>query len=281
MPGSAATLETAEPAAASTRGARRPLLRIEGLRVLDRHGRAWVDGVDLMVPSASSIALVGASGSGKSLTAAAVLGILPSGLRATGRVELRDAGDLLTLSERQLDQVRGRRVAWVPQDAGGSLNPILKIGFQIREVLRRHGATRADARQRALELLEEVAMPDPRSRLDAEPRRLSGGQRQRAALAVALAGRPELLIADEPTTALDVTLEAQILDVLERARRRRGASLLLITHDLALVAERCRRLAVMHAGTIVEEGEVRDLLASPQHPATRALVNAARSGAGR
>ena len=221
------------------------------------------------------IGLVGESGSGKSMTALAVLGLLPPAARiTTGRIEF-DGRDLLRCSEKEMRSVRGDRIAMVFQEPMTALNPVLSIGFQVAEGIRAHrDVTRADALERARELLELVAIPHAAERLDDYPHQLSGGQRQRAMIAMALAAEPEILIADEPTTALDVTIQAQILDLLLELRQRLGLTVLLITHDLGVVAETCDRALVMYAGRIVEEAAVEDLFGKPSHPYTRGLMEA-------
>jgi ABC-type dipeptide/oligopeptide/nickel transport system ATPase component len=214
-----------------------------------------VDGVSLTLDRGETLALVGESGCGKSLTSLALLRLVP----APGRV---DAGsvirlgdtDVLALKGEALRRIRGRRIGMIFQDPMTSLNPVFTAGDQIAEGIRAHfRVSKSEARARALRLLEEVGIPDPEERLDAYPHQLSGGMRQRVMIAIALAAEPEILVADEPTTALDVTVQAQILEVLDRLRRSRGMAVLLITHDLGIVAGRADRVAVMYAGQIVEE----------------------------
>jgi peptide/nickel transport system ATP-binding protein len=231
--------------------------------------------VSFAVERGEVVGLVGESGSGKSLTALAVLGLVPApGFISSGRL-LFAGEDLLALGEKGLRGVRGRRIAMVFQEPVAALNPVLTVGFQIAEVVRlHHGAGGREARRRAVELLDMVAMPAAARRLDDYPHQLSGGQCQRVMLAMALAGQPELLLADEPTTALDVTIQAEILALLERLRRQLGLAILLITHDLGVAAESCDRVVVMYAGEVVEEAPVGDLFAAPAHPYTRALLAA-------
>ena len=258
-----------------------PLLELDGLEVSfpvghgkERVSMPAVQGVSLAVGRGEIVGLVGESGSGKSLTALAVLRLLPPNARVAGRIRL-DGEDLLSLPEREMRQVRGGRVGIVFQEPMTALNPVYTIGFQIAEAVRAHRpVSRREALDEAALLLERVAMPDPRRRLGDYPHQLSGGQRQRALLAVALAGGPDLLLADEPTTALDVTVQAQILELLERLRVELGLSVLLITHDLGIVAETCDRVAVMQAGRIVEEAAVETLFHAPVQPYTRALLAA-------
>jgi peptide/nickel transport system ATP-binding protein len=218
--------------------------------------------------------LIGESGSGKTLTALALMGLLPEGLSATGKVLYRDR-DLLAMSEPELCQVRGDRVAMVFQEPMTALNPVMKIGEQVAEPLRLHRHMRAaEARIAARQALERVHVPDAAEKMHAYPHQLSGGQRQRAMIAMATACSPDLLIADEPTTALDVTVQAQILNLLVELVEEHGASLLLITHDLPVVANVCQRVLVLYGGHIVEEGSVEEVFAFPRHPYTRALLDA-------
>jgi oligopeptide/dipeptide ABC transporter ATP-binding protein len=259
-----------------------PLLEIRDLAVEfppagGRSGgpAAVVRGVDLTVGRGEIVGLVGESGSGKTLTALAVLGLVPPPGRIAGG-SVRLAGrQLVGASERELRSVRGARIGLVFQEPGSALNPVLSIGAQLVEAIRAHRqVTRREARRQAVELLTRLSLPDPERRLREYAHQLSGGQRQRVVLALALAAGPELLIADEPTTALDVTVQAEVLEQLAELRAGLGLSILLITHDLGIVAEVCDRLAVMYAGEIVERGPVGELFASPAHPYTRALLGA-------
>jgi len=255
-----------------------PLLRVEGLTVAFPADGRWVPVVqelDLAVDRGEIVGLVGESGCGKSMTALALLRLVPPpGRIRAGRI-LLDGVDLLGLPEARLREIRGGRLAMIFQEPMTALNPVFTIGFQIAEAIRVHRkVARAAARRRAGELLELVAMPDPGRRLDAYPHELSGGQRQRAMIAMSLAAEPDLLIADEPTTALDVTVQAQILELLERLRKQLGLAVLLITHDLAVVAESCERALVMYAGRMVEEAVVERLFAHPAHPYSRGLLGA-------
>jgi ABC-type dipeptide/oligopeptide/nickel transport system ATPase component len=258
------------------------LLTVRGLTIAFPQAGGWrpvVRGVSLAVERGEIFGLVGESGSGKTLTALAILGLLPANARVTaGTIELANPDgpvDLLTLGRRELRQVRGGRIGLVFQEPATAMNPAYTVGFQIAEAVQAHRRmTRREAREEAVRLLDLVALPDARRRLDDYPHQLSGGQKQRAMIAMALAGGPDLLLADEPTTALDVTLQAQILELLEDLRRRLGLSVLLITHDLGVVAETCDRVAVMHAGEIVEAAAVEDLFRAPAHPYTRELLAA-------
>jgi peptide/nickel transport system ATP-binding protein len=250
---------------------------IEDLHVTFRGDRGRftraVDGVDLSVARGATLGLVGESGCGKSVTSLAVMGLLPKdSAEVSGRV-LFDGIDLGALPDRELRDLRGDRLAMIFQEPMTSLNPSYTIGEQITEVLVRHrGMNAAQARERAIALLDEVRIPSPEQRIDDYPHKLSGGMRQRAMIAMALACGPELLIADEPTTALDVTIQAQILDLLRDLKRRIGAAIVLITHDLGVVAEVCDEVAVMYAGQIVERAPVEVLFERPQHPYTVGLM---------
>ena len=253
-----------------------PLLEVRGLRTWF-HTPAGVakavDGVDLTLHRGQTLALVGESGSGKSVTAASLLRLVaPPGRIEAGQVLLQGT-DLLQLDAAALRRVRGGRIGMVFQDLS-ALNPVQTIGAQIAEAVRLHQPQlgRRAAWDRAVQLLAQVRLPDPQAQAHAVPHRLSGGQRQRALIALALAGEPELLLADEPTTALDVTTQAEILALLAELQRSTGLGLLLITHDLGVVAEVADRAAVMYAGRIVEEGPVAELFAAPRHPYTAGLL---------
>ncbi|HVW04150.1 MAG TPA: ABC transporter ATP-binding protein [Vicinamibacterales bacterium] len=253
------------------------LLQISHLRTVFRRpdGRelAAVDDVSFFVRRGETLGLVGESGSGKSVTALSIVRLVaPPGRVASGRVMLEDV-DLFSLDERAMQRVRGRRIGFVFQEPMVALDPVYTIGQQIAETLRVHGLARgAAARTRAIELLDAVRVPDPARRADEYPHQLSGGLRQRAMIALALCAEPTLLIADEPTTALDVTVQAEILDLLCDMRRTFNLSLLLITHDLGVVSEMADRVAVMYAGRIAEIGPVRQVIDAPWHPYTRALL---------
>jgi ABC-type glutathione transport system ATPase component len=263
-----------------------PLLEIQDLEVSFRSAApalpdlgGWlpvVRDVSLSIGKGEIVGLVGQSGSGKSLTALAVLRLLPPQARVTGRVRLAgETSDLLRLPEREMRRIRGGRIGIVFQEPMTALDPVWPIGFQIAEAVRAHQRlSRRAAREEAVRLLTRVALPDARRRLADYPHQLSGGQRQRVLIAMALAARPDLLLADEPTTALDVTIQAQILELLEELRATLGLSVLLITHDFAVVAETCERVAVMHEGRIVEEGSVEAVFRAPAHPATQELLAA-------
>jgi peptide/nickel transport system ATP-binding protein len=260
----------------STSDARHHLLQVEHLTAgFDIKGRfipAVID-VGFHVQAGETLCLVGESGSGKSVTALSIIRLVPSpGRIAAGTIQLNGT-DVLGLGERDMDRVRGAEIGFIFQEPMTALNPVFTIGRQIQETLRIHGrATRSTARGRAIELLDSVSVPEPQRRMDEYPHQLSGGLRQRALIALALACQPTLLIADEPTTALDVTIQAQILELLRDLQKRLGLGLLLITHDLGVVAEMADRVAVMYAGRIVETAPVRALFAEPKHPYTRGLL---------
>lgn len=252
------------------------LLEIRGLRTRlpTRHGTVTaVDGIDLVIRKGEVLALVGESGSGKSMTALSIMRLVPAGARTTARsLRLGDL-DLLALSDAEMDQVRGRRIAMLFQQPKATLDPTSPVGDQVGEALRLHrGASRGEARRRAVELLAQVGIPDAERRARSYAHQLSGGMAQRVMIAAGLSAGPELLIADEPTTALDVTVQAQILRLLADMRRESALSLLLITHDLGIVAAVADRVAVMYAGRVVEEGDVRAIFDSPRHPYTKALL---------
>jgi oligopeptide/dipeptide ABC transporter ATP-binding protein len=253
------------------------LLEVEGLRVRlpTRDGpAAAVDGVDFSLAQGRVLGIAGESGSGKTMTALALLGLLPHGARAEGTA--RFAGkDLLAMSQRDLRWLRGRELAMVFQDPMTSLHPMLSIERLLTEHVRHHlGLGRAEARQRALDLLREVRIPDPEAALRAYPHQFSGGMRQRIAIAVAIACGPKLLIADEPTTALDVTVQAGVLRLLDRLRREQGLAVIVITHDLGVLSAIADDLAVFYAGRVVEAGSREQVLRAPRHPYTAGLLAA-------
>ncbi|HEY1091482.1 MAG TPA: ABC transporter ATP-binding protein [Burkholderiaceae bacterium] len=234
-----------------------------------------VDGVDLRVDAGELLGIVGESGSGKSVTMLALMGLIdPPGLVSADRLAFMGQ-DLLALNAGQRRALIGRDIAMVFQDALSSLNPSYTVGFQIAEVLQAHlGLRGAALKRRVIELLELVEIPDAPRRVDAYPHELSGGMNQRVMIAMAIACGPKLLIADEPTTALDVTIQAQIMELLLRLQREQGMGLVMITHDLAVVAEMAQRVAVMYAGQVVETGPVPELFDNPRHPYTEALLAA-------
>jgi oligopeptide/dipeptide ABC transporter ATP-binding protein len=257
-----------------------PLLSVRGLTTEFVSGTGAArrvvraaDGVDFEIGRGEILALAGESGSGKSATALSLVGLVPTpGRVAAGRIVF-EGRDLRELDERGMRRVRGARIGFVFQEPMTALNPAFTVGSQIAEALEVHGAARGEAaRARAIELLGAVRIPDPARRAADFPHQLSGGMRQRALIAAAIACRPSLLIADEPTTALDATVQAEIFDLLEAMRRESGLSVLLITHDLGVVARVADRVAVMYAGRIVETGPAREVLESPAHPYTRGLL---------
>jgi len=255
----------------------RPLLAIDDLHVEFDTGGTTVEavsGVDLEIRPGETVAVVGESGSGKSVTAMAVLGLLGNGRVSGGRIEW-DGQDITHAGRKLMRSIRGNDIAVVFQDPMTSLDPLYKIGDQLGEALRLHQKmSRKQARARAVELLGMVGIPDPHTKVDAYPHQLSGGQRQRVMIAGALACSPRLLIADEPTTALDVTVEAQVLRLMRDLQEETGVALMLITHDMGVVAEMADKVVVFYAGYVVESGLADDVLSRPQHPYTRALLTA-------
>ena len=256
-----------------------PLLGVEGLSVAfdtEQGQRRVVEEASFRVGAGETVGLVGESGCGKSVTAMSIMRLLPSppARALAGRI-LFEGRDLLSLAPEAMRALRGDRIGMVFQEPMTSLNPVLSIGYQIEEVLRLHRKTgRSEARRQALEMLRLVGIGAPERRLDQYPHQLSGGLRQRVMIAIALVCRPQLLIADEPTTALDVTIQAQILDLLRRLKREMGMALLLITHDLGVVAEMCDQVVVMYAGRIVEQARAAELFRRPRHPYTAGLLAA-------
>lgn len=259
------------------------LLSVEHLTTgfeVDRNFLPAVIDVSFEIRPRETLCLVGESGSGKSLTALSIMRLVQSPGRIAGGHIIFRGRDLLGLPEREMELVRGAEIGLVFQEPMTALNPVFTIGSQIEETLRVHGrATRRTARQKAVELLDAVSIPEPTRRIDEYPHQLSGGLRQRALIAMALACEPALLIADEPTTALDVTIQAEILELLRDLTRRLGLAVLLITHDLGVVAQMADRVCVMYAGRIVEEAPVKDLISDPKHPYTRALIGSVPGGA--
>ncbi|TPQ35887.1 ABC transporter ATP-binding protein [Bradyrhizobium guangdongense] len=250
-----------------------PLVSIEGLSVAF-NGVPVLHGVDLTLQTGEAIGLVGESGSGKSVTWLAALGLLPRHARVAGSVRL-DGREILGAPQASLDQVRGGRVAMIFQDPASALNPVLTIRRQLCETLALHRGLSGDAvKAEAKRLLDLVGIPDAERRLSAYPHEFSGGQVQRIMIAMALAGQPDLLVADEPTTALDATIQAQILELLSQVRRETGMAMVLISHDLGVVAENCDRVAVMYAGRIVEQAPSAHLFADPWHPYAQGLIGA-------
>ena len=255
-----------------------PLLDVQDLTVVFEGSRTTVTAVDhvsFQLAAGETLGLVGESGSGKSVTAFSILRLVqPPGRIVGGRV-LFEGLDLLTLSEPDMRQVRGARISLIFQEPMTALNPVMRVGDQIAEALRVHGlADAGEARARAIELLDAVRITEPARRVRDYPHQLSGGMRQRVMIAIALACRPPLIIADEPTTALDVTIQAQVLELLRELKERFNLALLLITHDFGVIAEMADRVAVMYKGQIVETGPVRQILRNPEHAYTRSLLAA-------
>jgi peptide/nickel transport system ATP-binding protein len=273
------------PVTSSSSNEETPLLKIRGLEVGFETQRGVVQavrGIDLTLYQGQSLAIVGESGSGKSTTAQAVIGLLPgTGKILGGSIEF-EGNDLTKFSDDQFSEVRGSQIGYVPQDPMSNLNPVWSIGFQVEEAIKANGIAQGkEARQRTIEVLKEAGLSEAAERLKQYPHQFSGGMRQRVLIGIGLSARPKLLIADEPTSALDVTVQRQILDHLQTLTRDYGTSVLFITHDLGLAAERAEQLVVMYKGKVVESGPSRTILEDPQHPYTQRLVAAAPSLASR
>jgi peptide/nickel transport system ATP-binding protein/oligopeptide transport system ATP-binding protein len=256
-----------------------PVLQVRDLHVqiASRRGvvRA-VDGVSLEVDKGEALGLVGESGSGKSMTLRAILGVLPHEARITSGQVLLEGVDLVPLGNTALNRIRGPKMSMIFQEPMSALNPVMRVGWQIAEGPQVHmGYSRSRSAERALELMRRVGIPDPERRFRAYPHEFSGGMRQRVMIAIALSCDPEIILCDEPTTALDVTIQDQILRLLAHLCRESGASLIFVTHDLPVVAQVCQRVAVMYGGQLVERGEVREVLLDPRHPYTLGLVRSA------
>ena len=249
------------------------LLQVVDLRV-SAGGTELVHGVSLELARRERVGIIGASGSGKTLTCMAIAGLLPQELTASGSIRLADTGfDMLAASERQLAGIRGNRIGMVFQEPMTALNPTMTIGRQVAEVIRRHrDPGRRETRQQVTELLASTGLPEPERMMRSYPHQLSGGQRQRVVLSIALANAPDLLICDEPTTALDVTVQAKVLDLIGTRSAAVDAAVLFISHDLAVVAQVCDRVLVMFDGAVVEQGPVTQVLTDPQHEHTRRLI---------
>ena len=254
------------------------ILTVEDLHIQFRSPLGAVHairGIDFELDKGEILGLVGETGCGKTVTGRSIMRLLAGSAQVTrGRI-LFENQDLLQLSERAMHAVRGRRIAMIFQDPAAALNPVFTIGQQIMDVIRSHQAQpRKILRQRGIELLAQVGLPEPQRSLDVYPHQLSGGQQQRAMIAMSLAAEPDVIIADEPTTALDVTIQAQILDLLHSLQKERQISVILITHDLGVVAETCQKVVVLYAGRVVEKGAVEAIFGSPQHPYTQGLLAA-------
>ncbi|WP_019121876.1 ABC transporter ATP-binding protein [Brevibacillus massiliensis] len=255
----------------------KPILEVRGLKThffTDAGVVRSVDGVDFTIKQGEILGIVGESGCGKSVTSLSIMRLIPSPPGKTVGGEIMFQGkNLLAVSEKEMRSIRGNEIAMIFQEPMTSLNPAFRIGAQICEAIQLHlGIGRSQARQRAVELLREVGIPRPEQLIFEYPHQLSGGMRQRVMIAMAMACRPKLLIADEPTTALDVTIQAQILTLMRRIRDEAGTSIMLITHDLGVVAETCDRVVVMYAGKVIEEADVKTLFKNPKHPYTQGLL---------
>ncbi|SEB65302.1 peptide/nickel transport system ATP-binding protein/oligopeptide transport system ATP-binding protein [Nitratireductor aquibiodomus] len=254
------------------------ILRVKDLRVelrVEKGVLAAVDDISFNLKRGETLGIVGESGCGKSMTALSIMGLLPKpiGRIAQGSIAIEGVGDVASMSERQRMKVRGNQVSMIFQEPMTSLNPVFTVGFQISEAIRTHETVSKEAaRKRAIQMLDLVGIPLPEMRYDSYPHQLSGGMRQRVMIAMALACRPQIMLADEPTTALDVTIQAQILKLMNRLKEEIGTSILFITHDLGVIAKMTQRVLVMYAGVIVEEAPVRDLFAKPLHPYTAGLL---------
>lgn len=265
--------EPKAPHPRSSQGAA-PLLEVRNLSIsFATHSGVLpaIEDVGFSLYPGDILGLVGESGSGKTVTVSSLVGLLPDSARIDGGQIIYQGTDLLGMSDGELEEVRGKEIAMVFQDPMTSLNPVMRVGRQITEALRIHGAARSEARNRAVELLDLVGIPNPRQRYRQFPHELSGGMRQRVVIAIAIANQPSVLIADEPTTALDVTIQAQVLEVLAAGCGAAGASMILVTHDLGVIAEVADRVAVMYGGRIVETGAVETIFEHPRHPYTMGL----------
>lgn len=258
------------------------ILKVRDLKVVfntDEGTVRAVNGITFSLEKGETLGIVGESGSGKTVTALSILRILPQpqGKIISGEINFRGM-DLLTLSESEMRKIRGRRISMIFQEPASALNPVLTIGEQISETIRTHfKVSRNESTERAIQALREVGFPSPEKGIHSYPHQLSGGMKQRAMIAIALSCNPEILIADEPTTALDVTIQAQIMDLLAKLREKMGMSMILITHDLGLVAENCQRIIIMYAGRIMEMASVSVLFSNPLHPYTKALLQSVPS----
>ncbi len=251
-----------------------PVLSVENLGISSPH-TSLVRNVSFTIRPGERVGLIGESGSGKSLTAMSIFGLLHEGLTATGSVTLAGVEqNIFAADEKTIAGLRGQKMAMVFQEPMTALNPTMRIGAQVAEAMTVHGASRSEANRRALELLETVDLPEPRRISRSYPHQLSGGQRQRVALAIAIANSPSLLICDEPTTALDVTVQARMLALIEEAVEATDSALLFITHDLAVVATICEYIVVMYGGELLETGKSTEIFENPRHPYTRALLAA-------
>ena len=252
------------------------ILSVQDLRVSFRAYGGTVQalrGISLELKKGETLAIVGESGSGKSVTSKAIMGILPMNASIDEGSIMYDDMDLTRVDESRMHEIRGKRIGLVFQDPLSSLNPIMKVGKQIMEVLTRQGMSKARAREQALQLMRDVGIPEPERRIDQYPFQFSGGMRQRIVIAIALAGNPEILICDEPTTELDVTVQARILELINKIRAERNLSVIFITHDMGVVAQMADRICVMYAGKVVETGTAEEIFFEPAHPYTWALLS--------
>jgi len=276
------TSTSTRPEQASRASSAVPLLQIKNLQIGFKTQAGYVDavrGVDITMNQGETLAIVGESGSGKSTSATSIIDLLPGTGRVTGGEILFEGRDLVKASAAEMQSIRGREIGYVPQDPMSNLNPVWSIGFQVEEAIRANGIAtgKREIRERAIEVLKEAGLSDAGDRLKQFPHQFSGGMRQRVLIGIGLSSRPKLLIADEPTSALDVTVQRRILDHLETLTRDYGTSVLFITHDLGLAAERAEKLVVMYKGQVVESGPSKEILANPRHPYTQRLVAAAPS----
>jgi len=276
------TSTSTRPEQASRASSAVPLLQIKNLQIGFKTQAGYVDavrGVDITMNQGETLAIVGESGSGKSTSATSIIDLLPGTGRVTGGEILFEGRDLVKASAAEMQSIRGREIGYVPQDPMSNLNPVWSIGFQVEEAIRANGIAtgKREIRERAIEVLKEAGLADAGDRLKQFPHQFSGGMRQRVLIGIGLSSRPKLLIADEPTSALDVTVQRRILDHLETLTRDYGTSVLFITHDLGLAAERAEKLVVMYKGQVVESGPSKEILANPRHPYTQRLVAAAPS----
>lgn len=267
------TAGTLEPGRVALPDGRAPLLDVAGLRVATGAGVELLRGIELAVPEGGRVGIVGESGSGKSMTVSALLRLLPRGVRMTSGRLLFAGRDLAALPEREMQSVRGRQISVVYQHAIASLNPLFPVGRQIAIVCRTHtGVSRAAAQRRAVEVLDALGIPEPERRARDYPHQFSGGMAQRVAIAMALVCGPRLLVCDEPTTGLDATIQAQVLETIDATVRASGAALLLVSHDLAVITAACDLVAVMYAGQVLEFGTTGQILGAPASPYTQGLV---------
>ncbi|UTV28796.1 ABC transporter ATP-binding protein [Photobacterium atrarenae] len=254
-----------------------PLLSVENLTVefkTDKGTVRAINGVNFKVMPGETVAIVGESGCGKSVSSLSIMGLVPSppGKIVDGSIKFKDR-ELIGLGEKEYRKIRGNEISMIFQEPMTALNPVLKISTQMIDVIRLHNdVSKAEARNRAIEMLDKVGIPSPEKRINQYPHELSGGMRQRVMIAMALSCGPELLLADEPTTALDVTIQAQVMDEMVRLQKELGMAVILVTHDLGVVAESCQRVVVMYCGQIIEEGPVEEIFANPKHPYTKGLL---------